>query len=270
MRTFSLAVVGIVVLAQSATAQDRFGRQVRAQLDSVGETLAKKGFELTTQIHTGELDEKRNEGVTVRLRAGVHYAIVGVCDEDCKDLDLVLYNASGLQVASDVEEDDMPVVEVTPDRDGMYTARAVMATCGAEPCSYGLGLFSSSIDRFERQVREQLAKAAQKLGRDGFVLTHQIHSGELGPNQEEDVAVELDRGRGYLIIGVCDNDCKDVDLRLLNASGREIDKDVERDDYPAVAIDVTETQTYTVRASMAACSAPPCRYGFGVFTRDAR
>lgn len=142
-----------------------------------------------------------------------------------------------------------------------------MANCGAEPCSYGLGLFSSSVDPFERQVRKQLSDAAQKLGKSGYELTHQIHTGDLKQNEDEDVTVQLDRGRSYVILGVCDADCKDVDLRLLNAGGREVDKDVERDDYPAVAVEVSRTERYTVRASMAACSAGPCRYGFGVFAR---
>jgi hypothetical protein len=267
MRFFAIVAVGVVFLMQSASAQNRFEQQVRTQLDRVGENLAKKGFELTTQVYTGELGEEKNEEVSVRLRAGVRYAIVGVCDEDCKDLDIVLYTASGRELASDVGEDDVPVVEITPDREGTYMARAVMANCSAEPCSFGLGLFSASVDRFERQVREQLAQAAQKLGKSGFELTHKIYTGELRQNQDENVSVELDRGRGYVIVGVCDNDCKDVDLRLFNAAGREVDKDVERDDYPAVAVDVNRTEKYTVRASMAACSASPCRYGFGVFAK---
>ena len=79
--------------------------------------------------------------------------------------------------------------------------------------------------------------------------------------------MELDRGRAYVIVAVCDSDCKDVDLRLLDNRRREIDRDVERDDYPAVAVEPERTDRYTVRAIMAASSAAPCRYGFGVFAR---
>ena len=143
MRSLVIVAIGIVVLSQSASAQTQFERQVRTQLDSVGQTLAKKGFELTTQIHTGELEKERNEEVTLRLRAGVRYAIVGVCDQDCKDLDIVLYNSSGRELANDVGEDDVPVVELTPEREGNYIVRVVMANCSNEPCHYGLGLYSS-------------------------------------------------------------------------------------------------------------------------------
>ena len=49
MRHFAIVAVGIVALVQSAGAQNRFEQQVRTQLDRVGQNLAKKGFELTTQ-----------------------------------------------------------------------------------------------------------------------------------------------------------------------------------------------------------------------------
>lgn len=267
MRSALIVAIGIAALSQSAAAQNQFERMVRSQLDAVSESLAKKGFELTTQVYIGELNEGRNEEVNVRLRAGVRYAIVGVCDQDCKDLDLVLYNASGRELASDVGQDDVPVVEITPEREGVYMARAVMADCSKEPCHFGLGLYASSVDPFERQVRQQLDTAAQKLGKSGFELTHQIHTGELRQNEQEDVTVELDRGRSYVIVGVCDSDCKDVDLRLLNPRGREVDSDVERDDYPAVAVEPDRSEKYTVRAIMATCNSAPCRYGFGVFAR---
>ena len=267
MRTPSLLVIGVLALTQTAAGQNQFERQVRAQLDRVGANLAKKGFQLTTQVYTGDLDDERNEEVTVRLRAGVSYAIVGVCDEDCDDLDIVLYNAAGREITSDVEDDDVPVVEIRPDADGTFTARAVMANCKANPCAYGLGLFSSNVDQFERQVRTQLDAAAQRLGKNGYELTHNVFTGELRETQHEDVTVELDRGKTYIIVAVCDNDCKDVDLRLLNRGGREIDNDVEADDYPTVAVQPERDDRYTVRTIMATCNSQPCRYGFGAFSR---
>jgi hypothetical protein len=53
----------------------------------------------------------------------------------------------------------------------------------------------------------------------------------------------------------------------MDRSGREVDKDVELDDYPAVSVSPERDERYTVRAIMAACKAEPCRYGFGVFSR---
>jgi hypothetical protein len=265
-RTFA-AIAAIALGATPLYAQNQFEQQVRTQLDRVGQNLAKKGFKLTTQLWTGELDDEKNEEVTVKLRQGVSYALVGVCDNDCDDLDLVLYNASGREIGADRQDDDYPVVEIRPDRDATFTARAVMANCKANPCAYGLGLFASEIDPFEQQVRRQLTDAAQRLGKSGYELTHHIYTGSLRENQHEDVNVELDGGRTYVIVGVCDNDCKDVDIRLLNRGGREVEKDVEADDYPAVSVQPSRDERYTVRMIMATCNSQPCRYGFGVFSR---
>src|SRR5688500_16370961 len=101
MRSIVFVAIGVLTLTPAATAQNQFERQVRNQLDRVSENLAKKGYRLTTQVYTGELNDERNEEVTVRLRAGVNYAIVGVCDTDCDDLDIVLYNANGREIVSD-------------------------------------------------------------------------------------------------------------------------------------------------------------------------
>ena len=79
--------------------------------------------------------------------------------------------------------------------------------------------------------------------------------------------MELDKGATYVILGVCDSDCKDVDLLLMNRAGKQVDKDVEVDDYPTVAVAPDRSERYTVRAIMAACSAAPCAYGFGVFAK---
>ena len=128
--------------SQSASGQDQFLQQVRQQLDAVAEALVKQGYTLTTQVHSGELNQGRERQVSVQLRGGVAYQIVGVCDQDCKDLDMVLADASNREVGRDTGPDDVPVVEITPARDGAYGARVVMVSCGKEPCRYGVGVYA--------------------------------------------------------------------------------------------------------------------------------
>lgn len=70
--------------------QDRFERQVRDQLHAVSGALRDKGFQLTHRVYTGALDDADAETITFRLREGLTYAIVAVCDTDCDDLDMRL------------------------------------------------------------------------------------------------------------------------------------------------------------------------------------
>lgn len=114
---------------------------VQMQLDSAVVLLGNGGFRQQDDFVTGSLAAGGGEDFEVSLEAGKEYAIVGFCDGDCTDLDLVL-TANGQQVDSDVAEDDYPVVEVTPNRNGTYNLRVVMAACSVEPCYFGVGVFA--------------------------------------------------------------------------------------------------------------------------------
>lgn len=73
----------------------------------------------------------------VTLQRGQTYAFVGACDNECNDVDIVVEDASGREVASDVLTDDYPVVQYEPTASGRYTARIVLVTCTIEPCYVG-------------------------------------------------------------------------------------------------------------------------------------
>lgn len=269
MRLAAFVLASLVAASASIVArqQNEFEAQVRKQLNEIGKSLESKGFELTYQVYTGDLKQEESEEVTFRLQRGVRYALVGVCDQDCGDLDIRLMDPSDREIGKDVEKDDVPVVEITADKSGEYTLRVEMAECADQPCAFGIGVFAAGQDEFDRQVRDQLEKAGRELGQKGFELTHHVFTGALNPEQYENVVFELERGGTYVVLGVCDVDCKDLDLKLLNAAGREIDSDVQEDDAPVVAVAPAKNERYTVQAIMADCKKVPCRYGLGVFRK---
>jgi len=136
------AVLGAAVLGTTAAApQDEWDRQVRAQFDAAGTKLQEQGFTLKQRIYTGALGNGANATVELQLEAGTAYAIMGACDTDCSDLDLVLMDAAGAKVAEDVLDDDVPVVSVQPARSGTYRVTVAMAVCSEDPCRYGVGIF---------------------------------------------------------------------------------------------------------------------------------
>jgi hypothetical protein len=135
------AVAGLVVSTAAAAPQDEWTQQVRRLLQQAGRSFEERGYSMTHQIYTGSLANRTSEFVTLRLDIGTQYQIVGTCDSDCSDMDLTLYAPSGDEVDTDVELDDVPIVSVTPSRSGTYRVKVVMATCSAEPCRYGVGVF---------------------------------------------------------------------------------------------------------------------------------
>lgn len=103
-------------------------------------------LDLSNQSHefvSGRLDEDGTEWVYIELPAGYTYYILGVCDNDCFDLDLELYSTNNVLLSSDVETDDYPLVSITPAERAIYRVKVIMANCSSGPCRYGLGVYRS-------------------------------------------------------------------------------------------------------------------------------
>jgi hypothetical protein len=135
------AALAALFVPTTARAQDAWVRQVRAQISGVGSRFEQQGYELTHRIYTGALNDGGSEMVELELDVGMEYQIMGACDEDCTDLDFTLYDGNGNVVASDMLDDDYPLVSVTVSRSGAFRVRVSMAACSAEPCRYGIGIF---------------------------------------------------------------------------------------------------------------------------------
>lgn len=139
-------VPAALVLALTASvvahAQDAFEETVRRQLRAVGERWEKEGFTLANELKIGSLDRGSEVTLDLDLQIARTYYIAGACDQDCTDLDLILLNGNGDQIDSDVLGDDVPIVDTTVARSGRFRLTVRMVTCSANPCRYGVGVFS--------------------------------------------------------------------------------------------------------------------------------
>jgi hypothetical protein len=89
----------------------------------------------------GELNDNDSTTWYVTLQAGRSYRIFGVCDGDCNDLDLELYDAYGNSVDYDRHSDDTPYVSVTPRYTQRYSFVVKMHDCWVYTCSYMVGIY---------------------------------------------------------------------------------------------------------------------------------
>ena len=136
-------LVAAALLAPAvASAQNQWQQTVRHQVGQHGNFLSERGYTMGGDVYDGKLDANGVEDLTITLQPGTAYAFMGVCDEDCRDIDLRLYGPDGDEVASDVRSDDWPIVTVTPGFKGTYRVRVVMASCSRNPCFYGIGVFT--------------------------------------------------------------------------------------------------------------------------------
>lgn len=112
---------------------------VYGQLEMARQRLSPEGFEMVGST-AGALAANEADDFSIRLDDGFEYKIVGVCDQDCSDLDLALFDSFDELVASDVLDDDMPVLDVFGEA-GSYWIAAHMYECQRAPCVFGIAVF---------------------------------------------------------------------------------------------------------------------------------
>lgn len=141
--SMAVAIITMCVLtsAPAASAEDRYTRQVRAQLNFVEVAMEEMGFAST---HDAQIDKLQGDGTdafTLTLQKGVEYRIAAVCDHDCGDIDIQLFDENDNNVAEDNETDSTPIVSITPRWTGRFEVHVRMYDCKADPCYYGLGVY---------------------------------------------------------------------------------------------------------------------------------
>ncbi|HVV32279.1 MAG TPA: TIR domain-containing protein [Vitreimonas sp.] len=118
-----------------------YQQQVMQRLGQVQQSLQSQGFQAISAPTAGQLNQGQYQNFPVTLTTAGDYRIVGVCDSDCGDLDLVLYDANNNVVSQDNLTDAVPIVEAQLQSPGQFTVQATMHTCNVAPCYFALGLF---------------------------------------------------------------------------------------------------------------------------------
>ena len=140
MRTL-LAAVAVALVPTTVVAQtNRWERQVQDQLRRTLTTLGVAARERATATKTGTLNAEESEWFAVTLSGGVSYAIVGVCDNDCSRLQLVLATQERKELATDRRGENFPVVRFTPPETRVFRVKVVMEACQISPCWYGVAV----------------------------------------------------------------------------------------------------------------------------------
>jgi hypothetical protein len=143
MKLHALAVAaGIAVITSAAPLAGQAGPVVQTQLREAVAEARSSGFVLQGNLIYGALNDGAAEVIRVSLNAGTAYLIVGVCDEDCSDMDLILSDATGRSLAEDILVDDSPVLTIEITRSGGYDLTVRMPDCAANPCGYGIAIMA--------------------------------------------------------------------------------------------------------------------------------
>lgn len=116
----------------------------------------------------------------------------------------------------------------------------------------------------QTSVEKQLLGVAVLEAVDGYSFFYEKY-GKLNQNYYQDHSVYMYAGKRYRIHGSCDNDCRDLDIKIFDGYGNTIANDNSYGDLPYTLVNVYSSGYFTVRVSMENCSRGPCAYGFAVF-----
>ena len=139
MNRYLLAIAAGAILTLPVQA-GQYTEQVKAQLIAIKMVGLSEGWEETHNDRFDSMGEGSSDSFSFTLRKGLSYKVFAVCDEDCSDLDLTLYDENQRVIAKDNSSDSMPVVGVTPSWSGRFSLGVRMYSCGSDICFYGISI----------------------------------------------------------------------------------------------------------------------------------
>jgi hypothetical protein len=226
------------------------------------------GYTLRPDPEVGALQAGRQILFPVEMAVGADYMVVGFCDADCTDMDLAVLGPLGDELESDILPDAQPIVMVRPEVRGMFQIRVDMVGCDSEPCAFAVGILEGEMGEglgpMGQNMEDRLNLFRSELTGEGFTEIGEPESGSLDQDQEIRFSLTLLEGLQYKLVGVCDNDCENLDLVLFGPGGEEVASDRLSDAIPLLTVTPTVGGEHRMAVQMTTCTIEPC--GFIVST----
>jgi len=200
------------------------------------------------QDHAVWLNENAETSFTANFIAGE--SIRGVCDGDCFDLDLFLYDSAGNLVAQDISLGSAPVLLVP--YSGAFTVRVAMSNCthSAGCAAYFQSDYGFTINA---TVASTVSPTAPLDIANGISDTDYTSDGRALWSYNRKITTIMGYfSAGENIRGTCDSACSDLNLFLYDTTGNLVSQNVAQDLSPTVT--VPETGQYRLEVSMPDCS----------------
>ncbi|NQY39314.1 MAG: hypothetical protein HRT80_04365 [Henriciella sp.] len=146
----------------------------------------------------------------------------------------------------------------------LISGLAVTSAAIADNTEY-VSIITKQLDDVETRMKPVMESSDRQMLRVGEIisLTDKERNGAY-------YLTELEPNTNYLIVGVCDGDCGDLDLQIDDPSGTTLDTDVEDDDAPVLEFKTdADTFYYKLLVDMVTCKTDACFYGVGIFKTDA-
>jgi len=122
-------------------------------------------------------------------------------------------------------------------------------------------------DPYARELAQSLTHTEAILNQDGYMRAAGPFAGGLMQQQAQNRTIMLRAGQDYRIVGVCDDRCRDLDMRLFDPNGLLIGQGVVVDATQVIHVVPTVTGDHRIELSMPRCTGAPCWYAVNVYAR---
>ncbi len=231
---------------------------------------ASSGFQLLGDIRNTRLQHGQDMSVPVPLVVGAEYMVVAYCGEGCNNLDLLLVDDAGEVIQKDDLPDAEPVLMFTAERTGYFQVRVHAVEVSRPVTEVAVGILARTAEPGMipgEDMSGRLALVGAEFANLGFTEIGDERVGSLNTDQTITLPITLQAGLEYRLVGVCDQDCFDLDLGMRDPSGQEVASDILEDAIPILAHVADTTGEYQVDVIMVACGLEPCAYRLAAFTK---
>jgi opacity protein-like surface antigen len=125
----------------------------------------------------------------------------------------------------------------------------------------------ASADQYEDEVVAQLLMVEGAALTEGYEQFGDIALESMDDTDADVYELYLDADTDYMIVGVCDSDCRDIDFRLYDEYGDFITEDVRSDDAPVLEFTTGAGGGFYIEIEMFDCGVSPCTYGIMTLER---
>jgi hypothetical protein len=127
--------------------------QVICKLKDTVNKHKEEGQKLVFLPLLGKIREKVEAPFTLKMDANVEYKIVGVCNDDCQNLQLTLNNTNGEKVAEQSKDSSVPTIKFTPNESKDFILRAKPEKCVGGRCEFGMVMFTAKNTKVDTASR---------------------------------------------------------------------------------------------------------------------
>ncbi len=136
-------MAGWLMLAPAAAqVPDPFARQLAQKLANAEGAFSGSGFVLGAGPFAASLSEAETARLTLTLRAGEIYRLVGVCDADCGAPELSLRSGDSAPIARAAPTPDATVLDLRVPFTGAYQVEITLPRCAVRQCWYAVNVYS--------------------------------------------------------------------------------------------------------------------------------